>query len=268
VSAGTVYVNYLSGSLAVSDFASLQPTSPVAFLTVGLASGLMYAAALAVTLPAAGGYLNPAVTITLWVFKRLDGVKTVALIVMQFLGAILAGLALWALLGFRKDLVMASHLGTPQFNVEVFGGTTIWPLLKGIVTELIASFLLMFAIFGTVLDPRGKIWAGSWANRLAPLWIGLTLAALTLFAFRLTGAALNPARWLGPAIWDSITNVHTFDVHAVFWVGPIAGCLIAGWVYTALILPAENEQRLSSPASTNASGAALAAGSGLARAKR
>jgi len=266
VSAGAVHVSY------VTYVDRLQPSATTVRVSVALASGLIYAAALAITLPLAGGYLNPAVIITLWVFKRLDGLKTAGFLAVQVLGAALAGLLLWALLGFREDLTRASHLGTPQFNTDFFGhgqaGSTILPYLKGIAVEFVMTFLVVFAVFGTLLDPRAKLWAGSWAGRLACLWIGLVLVAVTLVGYPLTGAAVNPVRWLGPAIWDRIYEIDAFAFNAVYWVGPIAGGLVAGWVYTALVLPPEEEQRKVVQKPPMSGSIAAGAGSGLSRAKR
>src|SRR5262245_23600791 len=67
---------------------------------VALASGLMYAATLAMTVPVSGGYLNPAVTIMLWVFRRLDGLRASALVAVQILGAVLAGAVLYGIASF------------------------------------------------------------------------------------------------------------------------------------------------------------------------
>ena len=53
---------------------------------IALASGLAYAVGLVLTIPYEGGYMNPAITLALWVYKRLDGMKTTMLIAVQFLG--------------------------------------------------------------------------------------------------------------------------------------------------------------------------------------
>src|SRR5207248_4463380 len=131
---------------------------------------------------------------------------------------------------------------------------------------LILSFILVMVIFGTVLDPRAPRWSGNWANRLACLWIGLALVGCTLFGFPLTGAALNPARWLGPALWDLTQHPDIFQYHAPYWIGPIAGALLAGWLYTALILAPEEEQR--APVAVPTATRSTAAASTLFRAKK
>src|SRR5262249_2206233 len=122
VSAGAVCVNQLAAvpwpQGEQPGLVIVQPQPGLA--GIALATGLIYAAALAVTVPLSGGYLNPAVTLMLWVFKRLDGGKTTCLIGAQLLGAVLAGALLRGVLFFREDVLIASFLGTPHLNVEVF----------------------------------------------------------------------------------------------------------------------------------------------------
>jgi MIP family channel proteins len=262
ISAGSVYVATLAGSgpNAVRWQSGL--------VWVALASGLMYAATLAATVPISGGYLNPAVTIMLWVFKRLEGLQAIWLVGVQILGAIIAGGVLY-LLPSQEPARMASNLGAPRLNLEYLGAggaSSLAIALKGIAIELVFTFLLVLIIFGTQLDPRAPRWSRNWANRLACLWIGLTLLACTIVSFPLTGAALNPSRWLGPALWDLTQRADAFQYHAPYWIGPIAGALLAGWLYTALILPPEEEQR-SPVAVTNATRASATA-STLFRAKK
>jgi aquaporin TIP len=264
ISAGSQYVASLGGWQPGDAW--WQP----GLVWVALASGLMYAAALAVTVPVSGGYLNPAVTITLWVFKRLEETQAICLVLAQVLGAGIAGAILWLVLPAGEPARMASRLGAPFLNLEYFGATGSSSLviaLKGVVLELALTFLLVIIIFGTQLDPRAPRWSGNWANRLACLWVGLALVACTIFGFPFTGAALNPARWLGPALWDLTQHADAFQYHASYWVGPITGALLAGWLYTALVLPPEVETR-PAVAATPPTARSAAASSTLFRAKK
>ena len=87
------------------------------------------------------------------------------------------------------------------------------------------------------------------------LGAGLTLAAIVLVGYGLTGGAANPARWFGPAVAElSVYSLESdaFRDHTVYWLGPIAGALLAGAVYDFLILrtaaetePEPDEQTLS-----------------------
>jgi glycerol uptake facilitator protein len=261
---GTFAVVFLSaGAVCVNAVGGLQPGS----VSIALAAGLVYAAALAFTVPMGGGYLNPAVTIALWVYRRLDGGKTLALIAVQVLGAAVAGLFLYLLVYIREDVALTTHLGTPQFTPNVMGAGP-FSLIKGIVLELVLTFVVVFTIFGTTLDPRISNWAGAWAGRLGFLWVGLVLAAATIVGYPLTGGAVNPVRWLGPALWDLTLHSDAFHNHAVYWVGPIAGALLAGWIYTALLMPSEEEQRVPRSTTAAAGGVPAPVSSTLYRAKK
>jgi len=268
---GTFALVFLSaGAVVVNQMGGLQPGS----ISIALAAGLAYAVALAITLPLSSGYLNPAVTIMLWVFRRLDTGKALALIGVQVLGAVIAGLVLRFVLPYREDVLITTSLGTPHLNLTNFGvpDITLAVRIKGIAIELVLTFLLVFAIFGTILDPRAPRWLGQGAFRLGALWIGIVLAVSTILASPLTGAALNPARWIGPALAEmTIEPLRTrgpFNDHAVYWIGPIAGALLAGWAYTALILPVEDEKHHTVTSSPRVGGAAASVTSTLFRARK
>lgn len=224
VSAGTICSSQL-----------LQPTQPQSYLTaIALAEGFILAVALTATLSVSSGYLNPAITLMLWVFKRLDGAKTCWLIGAQIFGALLAGMVIRLI--FSGDVFEgAIHGGTPHLNYEAFHSTfppTMQVLLGGIGVEVVLTFILTFAIFGTLIDPR--------APKLGAMPVGLCMAALVFMGYPLTGAACNPARWLGSVVWEFREGC--WRDHAVYWIGPIFGALLAGAVYQYLILPEEEKQ--------------------------
>jgi aquaporin Z len=256
------------------------PVQPVLLVAIALAAGFAYAAALAFTLPfSTTGYLNPAITLMLWVFKRLDGGKTAALIVCQLLGAVLAGGILRLVL--PTEYLTRARLGTPHLNLQGFGT---YPnlqgvfeagdpsravLIQGVAIELVLTFILTLIVFATSIDPRVHRLLGVTGRRLTGLWIGLVLIAITLMGFPLTGAAVNPARWFGPFIWEyTVEALRLQRPHAdqvVYWFGPIAGALLAGVVYSAVILPAEAEHA-AAPATTGKTTAG--AGATLFRSKK
>jgi glycerol uptake facilitator-like aquaporin len=232
VSAGAVWATRLGG---------LEPWT----LTIALAAGLIYGAALAVTVPVSGGYLNPALTLMLWVFKHLDGAKAVGLIFVQFLGAALAGFALRLIFPLQESAMIATHLGAPHLNLEVFIGMSLATVLKGIGIELVLTFFLAFLLYGLAFDPRTAKWTGKVPGRLMGLWLGMAVTAITIVGYPLTGGSANPARWFGPALAETtvpaLYQQNPFADHAVYWIGPVAGALIAGYLYTALVLPIEEE---------------------------
>src|SRR5207247_1053935 len=130
--------------------------------------------------------LNPAITVMLWVFKRIDGIKASGLVVAQVVGAVLAGLALRLIAGDNVNWMKDSHLGTPHLSAEIFGtppySLLVWAGGAGI--EMVFTMLYTFAILGTIIDRR--------APRLGGLGAGLAQAAIVLIGFQLTGGAANP----------------------------------------------------------------------------
>ena len=105
-------------------------------------------------------------------------------------------------------------------------------------TRVVAS-AVMFAALGQAGDPL--------RFGLAP---GLVQAAAVLVGFPLTGAALNPARWLGPVLWESVSRPETgpnpWSDFLVYLSGPTIGALLAGWFW-ARIMPAPEQLKTPTP---------------------
>lgn len=244
LSAGVVCVNHLAAtSWAPPGQQGVIVQAAPGLAGIALVAGLSYAVALAITLPHSTGFLNPAVTLLLYVLRRLDGSRAAGLIGVQLLAALVAGMLLR--LFFPEDVLVPTRLGTPHLNPAVLNlqeTGRLWTMLKGIGLEFVFSALLTLALFELVLDPRRARPSG-WGHWLGPLWVGLCVVVLTLVGHGLTGAALNPARWFGPVVWEltvpSLSLRGPFDDHTVYWLGPIAGTLVMGLVFSAWIRPME-----------------------------
>jgi glycerol uptake facilitator-like aquaporin len=167
----------------------------------------------------------------------------VGLIVAQFIGAAFAGLALRGLFFSNERVLFESRLGTPHLNRHAFDVISFdrGTILLGIGIETVLTFVLVFAIFALIYDPRFHRRVGEPVYRLSYLWLGLLVAVEVLVAFDLTGAGLNPARWLGTLIWEStidgLSSQQPWADHGPYWIGPILGALLAGMLYTYLLLP-------------------------------
>ncbi|MFI5254517.1 MAG: MIP/aquaporin family protein [Candidatus Limnocylindrales bacterium] len=180
-------------------------------LGVALAHGIALAVLVSAFGAVSGGHFNPAVTVAVWVAGKISAGRAAWYIVAQAAGALGAALLLRGI--FSEAVWQPTHLGTPTLGPDVSQA-------MGIVIELVATLLLVFAVLGTAVDPRGP--------RIGGLAIGLAITADILFAGPLTGAAMNPARWFGPAIVSGFTN----DWY-VWIVGPFGAAIIAGllWRY-------------------------------------
>jgi MIP family channel proteins len=183
---------------------------------VALAHGLVLAVMVSITGHISGGMVNPAVTIALWAAGKIGTQRGAALIVAQLLGAVVGALLVRYVVGAAS--FDAGAAGAPTLATGMSVGT-------GIVLEAILTFFLVFAVFGTAVDDKGP-----W-NKTAGFTIGLVIAFDILAFGPLTGAAMNPARWFGPALVGGL-----WDDSLVWIVGPIAGGIIAGVLYTTVLL--------------------------------
>lgn len=180
---------------------------------IALAHGLILSV-MVTALMRISGHFNPAVTATFMVTRRIEPVMGVVYMIAQFTGAIIAAFALKGLL--PAAAVESTRVGGQMIASSIsFGGA--------IALEAIATFFLVWVIFGTAVDPH--------APRVGGFAIGLTIAADILVIGPFTGASMNPARSLGPAVASGV-----FEAQAVFWIGPLIGAIVAGVLYDRLFL--------------------------------
>ena len=182
----------------------------VGWLGIALAHGLAIGLMVCVTGHISGGHINPAVTISMLATKHI-GLKDGGLyIVSQLLGACFG---VWLLsIAFPAGLAAAVNFGTPALTAGFGFGT-------GILLEAVLTFFLVLVIFATTLDSRGP-------KNLAPFAIGLAITMGILIGGPITGGAMNPARYFGPALLSG----NWMDC-GVYWAGPLLGGLLAGLVY-------------------------------------
>jgi aquaporin TIP len=181
-------------------------------LAHGLAIGVMASAVGHIS----GGHFNPAVTLGFVVTRRIEGTVAAAYWFAQVTGAILAALLLQGVL--PQQQVDAVNLGTPGLGVGISGG-------QGLVIEVVLTFFLVWVIFATAADPRGTF------RSVAGLAIGFTITLDIFMGGPYTGAAMNPARALGPQLVQNVWS----DAW-VWYVGPVIGAVLAALAYEWLYL--------------------------------
>ena len=151
-----------------------------------------------------GAHFNPAVTLSFAALGRFSWRHVPAFVAAQVSAATAAALAVRGLLGD------AASLGAT---------TTDLGIAQAIGVEAVLTFFLMFVIVAVATDARAS-------GELAAVAIGATVAVGALVGGPLTGASLNPARTLGPAIVSG-----SFDGLAIYVAGPVLGALAGAFSY-------------------------------------
>jgi len=201
-----VFVGCLSILAAVSFNAPLQ-------VGVAFGFGLALLAGLYAFGEISGGHFNPAVSLAMYLQRRLSAGDLAGYVVAQTIGAVLASLAIWV--AFSRPDVAATVTGTAN--------STAW---EGLWLELIMTAIFVAVILQSTRSERVR---GS-----ALVAIPLTLVAIHLAAIPFSGASVNPVRSLGPALvggeWGDFW---------IYLVGPPSSGAIGAFVHGALYPPYE-----------------------------
>jgi MIP family channel proteins len=217
---GTFFFVTLGAGAILADAAS---GGRGGLLAIALAHGVALSVAVSIFGAVSGGHFNPAVTLGVALARKLVWGLVLPYWVAQLVGALAAGVLLRFV--FAADVAAVVHLGTPTVAVG-------YPPTMATLLESVLTFFLLLAVFGTAVAPA--------APRIAGFGIGLTVMADILVGGPLTGAAMNPARWFGPAVASFF-----FDNWWVYRVGPLAGGAVGGLLYRFLfdVTPAEPPAR-------------------------
>ena len=195
--------------IGIGAIAADQITGKVGLTGIALAHGLAIACMASATAAISGGHLNPAVTVGLWVVQKIDSLSAIYYVVAQCLGAIFAAFLIKC--AIPAHVLTAIGMGTPSLGADISS-------TMGLLTEIILTFLLMFVVYGTAVDSRGPKCGG--------LFIGLTVALDILMGGPITGAAMNPARYIGPALLGG-----GLQYCWIYLLGPVSGAVLAALVY-------------------------------------
>ena len=192
-------------------------------LTLDLAGlGLLHALTLGVLVYAlaasSGAHFNPAVTVAQYAVGQIRRRDAAAYVAFQLLGGVLAALLVRLLF---NDAGAGAHYGATAIDGQVVQGGSPW---LGLIAEAVGTFMLMWAVMAVAVNPRGE-------KHFAGLVIGGALGLAVMVVGPATGAGLNPARWLGPALASG-----TYSDFWIYIAGPVAGALLAAYGYRALVL--------------------------------
>jgi MIP family channel proteins len=162
-----------------------------------------------------GTHINPAVTLGVWAAGKIDSARAGSYIVFQIAGGIVGALMLRWVLGGAETGLGATHLAQA---LSVNGATINITPAVGMVLEAIMTFFLVNSVMNAGISGKATIPGG--------LAIGLTVTFCILMGGPLTGASVNPARSIGPAVATG-----NFTDLWVYLVGPALGGVLAGVLY-------------------------------------
>ena len=202
---GTFTLIFLGAGAIVSGKADLQGVA----LAHGLAIFVMVSALAGIS----GAHFNPAVSAAMLATRKINVTDFLYFVLAQSAGAVFASLALNFIYG------SSNGFGLPQVASDT-------SISAAFIAELLGTALLVFVIFGVAVDKR------SVAASHPGLPIGLTITAIILSVGPITGAALNPARWFGPALVSG-----NWSTAWLYLVAPISGAVLAAVAYQSVAKP-------------------------------
>ncbi len=206
------------------------PELGIGFIGVSLAFGLTVLTGAYAFGPISGGHFNPAVSIGLWAGGRFPGGQLFPYIVAQVAGGIAAAAVLYLIASGKAGFDLAGGFASNGYGEHSPGK---YSLTSALVCEIVMSFMFLIVILGTTHKRAPVGFAG--------LAIGLALTLIHLISIPVTNTSVNPARSTAPALF---VGGWAIDQLWVFWVAPIVGALIAGFVHRALLEGDVNEPQV------------------------
>ena len=206
------------GGCGSAVLAAAFPDVGIGLLGVSLAFGLTVLTMAYAIGHISGCHLNPAVTLGLVVGKRHPASEILPYWLSQVIGGGIAAVVLYFIASGQPGY--AGGLASNGFGDHSPGGYT---MIAGLVCEVVMTFMFLIIILGAT-DKRAP--AG-----FAPIAIGLGLTLIHLISSPVTNTSVNPARSTGPAIFEGGIALSQLWL---FWVAPIVGAILAGFVYKAI----------------------------------
>ena len=208
------------GGCGTAVLSAAFPNVGVGILGVSLAFGLTLLTMAFAIGHISGCHLNPAVTVGLVIAKRFSAADVLCYIPAQVGGAIAAAGVLYVIASGRPGFDVAAGFASNGYAAHSPGG---YSLLACLVAEIVLTFMFLIIILGAT-DRRAP-------QGFAPIAIGLGLTLIHLIGIPVTNLSVNPARSTGPAIF---AGGWALEQLWLFWVAPIIGGVLAGFVYPAL----------------------------------
>jgi len=209
------------GGCGSAVIAAAFPDVGIGLLGVSLAFGLTVLTGAYALGPISGGHFNPAVTLGLWAGGRFPASRLVPYVVVQVFGGVAGAGVLYLIASGRADFSLAGGFASNGYAEHSPGG---YSLAAGFVSEVVTTFMFLIVILGTTHKRAPVGFAG--------LAIGLALTLIHLLSIPVTNTSVNPARSTGTALF---VGGWALQQLWLFWVAPIIGAALAGFVYKAVL---------------------------------
>ena len=212
------------GGCGSALFAAGIPNLGIGFAGVSLAFGLTVLTMAYAVGHISGGHFNPAVSVGLWASGRFSAKDLLPYIFSQCFGALAAGATLLSILsgkGFSIDNTKAGAFASNGYGAFSPDG---YSMTSAFIAEFVLTMFFLIIIIGAT---------DKFANgKFAGIAIGLALTLIHLISIPITNTSVNPARSTSQAL---IAQGEPLSQLWLFWVAPIAGALVGGFVYKVLL---------------------------------
>jgi aquaporin Z len=208
------------GGCGSAVLAAAFPDVGIGLLGVSLAFGLTVLTMAFAIGHISGCHLNPAVSIGLWAGGRFPASQLLPYIVVQVIGAVVAGGVLYLIASGQAGFDVSAGFASNGYGAHSPGG---YSLLAALITEVIMTMMFLLIILGATDDraPAG----------FAPIAIGLGLTLIHLISIPVTNTSVNPARSTGVAVFVGDWAVAQLWL---FWLAPIVGGLFGAAIYRVM----------------------------------
>jgi aquaporin Z len=207
------------GGCGSAVLAAAFPDVGIGLLGVSLAFGLTVLTMAYAIGHISGCHLNPAVTLGLVVGKRHPASEILPYWGSQVIGGGIAAAVLYFIASGAPDFVLGGFASN-GFAEHSPGG---YSMMAALVSEVVLTFMFLIIILGAT-DSRAPV-------GFAPIAIGLGLTLIHLIGIPVTNLSVNPARSTGPAL---IVGGWALQQLWLFWLAPLVGAVLAGFVYPAI----------------------------------
>ncbi|MBE6522534.1 MAG: aquaporin [Thermoplasmata archaeon] len=169
-----------------------------------------------------GCHLNPAISIAMFLDKKLSSKDLVGYIIFQIIGAIIAGALILYLFSVHMGIDFSDIIDHGTFGANTLDGVD-GSIVAGLITEIFLTFIFVLVVFGAT--------AKNGMDKFAGLFIGLALTMVHLVGIGLTGTSVNPARSIGLAVFQPEALGDLW----IFIVAPIIGGILAWLVWKKVL---------------------------------